>query len=114
MSAGGPGDGLLVAGEIEGSGYHITIDTGSDVSILRSDVLGTHLKHLKTPVEDCISLRMVTGHTSPIKHRVGVRLQLGSLTTRHDFYLADIVDDCILGMDYLKPTWLFWTWQSRP
>ena len=43
------------------------------------------------------------GNTAPLHSRVGVTLQLGTSTTCHDFYLADITDDCILGMDYLHP-----------
>ena len=45
----------------------------------------------------------VTGTITPLQSKVDLKLQLGNLTTHHTFYLADITDECILSMDYLKP-----------
>ena len=55
-----------------------------------------------TPVKDS-RLRTVTGTTTPLQSRVDLKLLLGNLETHHTFYLADIADECILGMDCLKP-----------
>ena len=38
----------------------------------------------------------------PLQNKADLKLQLGNLTTRHTFYLADIADEYILGMDYLQ------------
>ena len=54
------------------------------------------------PVKDS-RLWRVTGSTAPLQSKVNLKLQLGNLTAHHTFYLADIADECILGMDYLKP-----------
>ena len=43
-------------------------------------------------------LGTVTGTTTPLQNKADLKLQLGNLTTHHTFYLADIADECILGM----------------
>ena len=48
-------------------------------------------------------MRTVTGTTTPLQSTAKLKLQLGNLTAHHTFFLADIADECILGMDYLKP-----------
>ena len=85
-----------------GNNCQITVDTGSSISLVRPDVLKTEPECSEMPLKDG-RLRTVTGDTTPLLSRAGLTLQLGSLTTNHDFYSADIVDDCILGMDYLRP-----------
>ena len=83
-----------------GNNCQITVDTGSSISLVRPDVLKTEPECSEMPLKDG-RLRTVTGDTTPLLSRAGLTLQLGSLTTNHDFYSADIVDDCILGMDYI-------------
>ena len=92
----------MTSGVVEGNSCQINVDTGSDISLVRPDVLKGELEVSKTPVKD-IRLRTVTGTTAPLQSKVDLKLQLGNLT-HHTFYLADIADECILGMDYLKPT----------
>ena len=92
----------MTPGVIEGNSCQITVDTGSDISLIRPDVLKLKLEAPMTPVKDS-RLRTVTGTTTPLQSKVDLKLQLGNLTTHHTFYLADIADECILGMDYLKP-----------
>ena len=87
---------------IEGNRCQITIDTGSDISLIRPDILKAELNAPLTPVKDS-HLRTVTGTTAPLQSKVDLQLQLGNLSTHHTFYLADIADECILCMDYLKP-----------
>ena len=89
----------MTPGVIEGNSYQITVDTGSDISLVRPDVLKAELVVPMTPVKD-IRLRTVAGTTTPLQSRVDLKLQLGNLETHHTFYLADIADEC---MDYLKP-----------
>ena len=102
VSAGGFGEGLVTSGVIGGKTCQITMDMGSDISLVRPDVLKTRLECPVTPLKDSC-LRTVTGTITPLQSRVGLRLQLGNLTTHHTFYLADIADERILSMDYLRP-----------
>ena len=89
-------DGLLVDGAIGGTQCRITIDTGSNISIVRSDILqpGAQVQ----PVSSYLST--VTGATAPIRGRGDFTLHLGGLQTAHSMSIADIADQCILGLDW--------------
>ncbi len=52
------------------------------------------------PVNSC--LRTVTGENAPIRGRSKVRLGIGSLEIPRDMWVADIHDECILGLDFLE------------
>ena len=85
----------MTPGVIEGNSCHITVDTGSDISLIRPDVLKCELEAPMTPVKDSC-LRTVTGTTTPLQNKADLKLQLGNLTNHHIFYLADLADKCIL------------------
>lgn len=91
-------DGLVVEGSIGGTQCRITIDTGSNISIIRPDVLQEGVNIL--PVSSY--LRTVTGATAPIRGRGDFSLQIGGLQTMHSVWVADIADQCILGLDFLE------------
>ena len=79
----------------------MTVDTGSNITIVRIHVLQCPGERVDTqPVEG--QLRTVTGETAPIQGRCSVPLTLGSYQTTHETLVADIVDECILGLDYLQ------------
>ena len=46
-------------------------------------------------------LRTVTGETAPVKGRGHLRIALGNCETKHDVWVADIVEKGIIGLDYL-------------
>ena len=46
-------------------------------------------------------LRIVTGETTPVRSRGKLALQLGNFKTVHDVWIADIENECILGLDFL-------------
>ena len=92
----------MTPGMIADSSCQITVDKGSDISLIRPDVLSCDLQTSMIPVKDS-RLRMVTGTTALLQSKVDLKPQLDNLTGHHTFYLADIADECILGMDYLKP-----------
>ena len=91
-------DGLVVDGAIGGTQCRITIDTGSNISIVRPDILQEGAQVL--PVSSY--LRTVTGATAPIRGRGDVSLQIGGLQTANSMWVADIADQCILGLDFLE------------
>ena len=82
---------------ISGTQCEITIDTGSNISIFRPDMLRDDVQ--VQPVSSC--LRTVTGATAPIRGQGDFDLQIGGLTTRQSMWVADIADQCILGLDFL-------------
>ena len=52
------------------------------------------------PVDSC--LRTVTGEHAPIHGRGQLQLGIGSLVLPQELWVADIHDECILGLDFLQ------------
>ncbi len=46
-------------------------------------------------------LKTVTGATAPIKGKAQLHIALGTFEVTHDFWVAEITDDCILGLDFM-------------
>ena len=69
-------DNLAVPGKVEGRNCQITIDTGSNISIVRPDVLPEKKQSEIQPVNQCI--RTVTGEKAPIRGKGNLRLRIGS------------------------------------
>ena len=75
----------------------ITVDTSSNVSIVRPDILSGEKQNLIEPVNSC--LRIVTGERAPIHGNGQLQLVIGSLLIHQELWIADIHDDCILGLE---------------
>jgi hypothetical protein len=98
----GIADSLIVSGSIEGANCDMVIDTGSSITILRPDVLGRVSKDVDIDVQPVDSLlRTVTGETTPVQRRGKLAFQVGNLKVVHDVWIADIENECILGLDFL-------------
>ena len=95
-------DSLIVHGTIEAASCDMVIDTGSNITILRPDVLGRVSKDIDIDVHPVDSLlRTVTGETTPVRSRGKLALQIGTVKMIHDVWIADIENECILGLDFL-------------
>ncbi len=90
----------MASARIEDLECLITVDTGSNVSIVKPDVL-RKLENtvMLRPVESY--LKTVTGATAPIKGKARLHIALGTFEVTHDFWVAGITDDCILGLDFM-------------
>jgi predicted aspartyl protease len=76
------------------------IDTGANVSILRTDIAQEcGAKLLFTPPS--IALKTVTGENIKVNGKVAVNISFGNINYRHTAYVADIPDKMILGLDFL-------------
>ncbi len=53
------------------------------------------------PLSSCLCT--VTGETAPIRGKGKVKLKIGSAEMTQDIWIADIQDECILGLDFLEP-----------
>ena len=93
-------DSLNVAGSINGKACDITIDTGSNISIVKADILTEKDKLCVQPVSSC--LHTVTDERAQIHGKGELQLRIGSLTMKHPMWVADIQDKCILGLDFLE------------
>ncbi len=76
------------------------MDTGSNISIVRPDVIQQAPGKVK-PVNS--RLRTVTGETAPLLGKAEVQLKIGSSTLTREMWVAAIQDECILGLDFLEP-----------
>ena len=90
---------LIVAGTINGRACDLTIDTGSDISIVRADVLSGESQEEIQPVEGC--LRTATGEREPLHGISQLELGIGSRRLPKTLWVAGIHDQCILGLDFL-------------
>lgn len=87
---------LHARGTINGVNCLWVIDTGADVSIVRADLL----KGLPF-TSSATALRTTTGRTAPVLGKVVADLDVeGYLNSSHEFLVADIEDEGILGMDF--------------
>ena len=77
------------------------IDTGDNVTIIRKDLAQQfEEKLIWTP--PCVTLQTVSGEKIDIHGKLNVNVTFGSVAYHHTAYVADIVDTCILGLDFLK------------
>ena len=84
------GNSLTVAGTVNGAACEITVDTGSNISIVRPDILSGVDQDLIEPVNSC--LRTVTGERAPIHGKGQLQLGIGSLLVPQELWVADIHD----------------------
>ena len=90
----GPGTGLTVSGSVGGYECNLTVDTGSDISIVHPDILKD--QRVETlPVTP--SFRTVTGEKAPMKGKCNITVKIGSTEVSQPMWVADIQDPCILG-----------------
>ena len=94
-------DSLLVAGTLDGVCVDMTVDTGSNISIVRPDVLPKASSNRVQPIPGS-AIRTVTGEQAPIIGKVLLQVSIGSRMLPQEFWVADIQDCCILGLDYLR------------
>lgn len=93
-------DSLIVAGTINGKPCDLTIDTGSNISIIRTSFLASEERASIQSVNSC--LKTVTGEKAPIHGKGSLHVSIGKLTMTHPMWVADISDSCILGLDFLE------------
>ena len=93
-------DSISVKGKIGGTPCEMIVDTGSNITIVRPDVVERVGKALKiVPVKT--SLRTVSGEAVPVQGRGEIAIQIGDHQAVHDIWVAEITDPCILGLDFL-------------
>ena len=92
-------DGITLSGTVAGKACKLTIDTGSTISIVRPDMLNDIGGTLQPSTS---YLRTVTGDIAPIQGYGQLQVGIGNLLVPHEMWVADITDECILGLDFLE------------
>ncbi|MGH0137432.1 UNVERIFIED_CONTAM: hypothetical protein FKN15_009512 [Acipenser sinensis] len=88
---------------VEGMNCTTLIDTGSTITLVRPDIPQqagqTSQAKVATKV---VQLQMVTGQLSPMQGRGLLQLLLGETAFDLEVWVADIQEQCILGLDFLQ------------
>jgi hypothetical protein len=94
-------DSLAIDGTVAGSPCQMIIDTGSNITIIRPDILRRcgEIPVRLEPVQG--SVKTVTGERAPIKGKGKLTIQIGCTVTEHEIWVADVENECIVGLDFL-------------
>ena len=97
---GGQGDGLYVASTVQDKPCNMIVDTDATVSIMNSEFLGRYGGMLsETPFKQ---LQTATGRVTQVHGCVDLDVTIGQYHGRHTMLVADVIDYCILGLDFLQ------------
>ena len=102
-SLGGEQEGLFVRGNVGGKECNLLIDTGSGVTLLRPDIW-KRIQY-QSPQHQLVPeprrIVTVTGEVAKVKGAADLHIFIGNSSACHHVIIADILDECILGADFL-------------
>ena len=94
----GKGSSLEVKGKIGKREHSFVVDTGTSRSIIQAQLVNNDQVFLK----DKYKLRTATGELVPVKGTSNISFELGGKPFVHEFLVASITDECILGIDFMR------------
>ncbi|UYV82421.1 hypothetical protein LAZ67_21002026 [Cordylochernes scorpioides] len=97
------GSNELAKGLVNGVPCRMVIDSGANVTLFRVDLaqrMGSISKRI--PVLNGLVLQTATGEQEKVYGTVVLKFQIGNNLFSHLGYLADIKDDCLIGLDVLR------------
>ncbi|KAK3889125.1 hypothetical protein Pcinc_006867 [Petrolisthes cinctipes] len=89
-------DSVRVDGRIDGKKCSLVIDSASEQTFLRPDVL--HHRYLPESSEQLCG---VSGHCAELKGPLEARIEVTGQEATLPVYVAEMEDQCLLGLDYL-------------
>ncbi|UYV70790.1 K02A2.6-like [Cordylochernes scorpioides] len=94
---------LATEGLVNGLPCRMVIDSGTNVTLLRVD-LAQRMESIsrRIPVSNELVLQTATGEQAKVYGQVVLKFQIGNNLFSHLGYLADIKDDCLIGLDVLR------------
>ncbi|XP_035232659.1 uncharacterized protein LOC118204447 [Stegodyphus dumicola] len=97
----GGDNGLFVEGYVNKHPCKIIVDTGANVTIVRTDVVRKLSEAFRwTPLS--VTLQTVTGDKIPIEGKINIIITFGIETYQHLAFVANIANELILGLDFLQ------------
>ncbi|XP_056140199.1 adhesion G-protein coupled receptor G2-like [Lampris incognitus] len=84
--------------QLNGNTCIALVNTGSTISLVKPGVLGEEIQWMSTEVK----METVTGQCARMKGRSKLTLKMGGTEVQQEFWLADIQEGCILGLDALR------------
>ena len=97
----GGDNGLFVEGFLNELACRMIVDTGANVTIIRTDV-ARRLNVQLLYTAPSVSLQTVSGDKIGVHGKIKIPISFGFTIYPHTVYVADITDPCILGLDFLK------------
>jgi predicted aspartyl protease len=101
ISQASDGNSLIVPGRINGKSCHLTIDTGASRTVIHSGLLRENGKY-GGPRTSHLQLITATGQRIPVWGEMKIAVKIGEKIYWQEVVVADILDDCIIGLDFLK------------
>ena len=95
----------VVQGYIENISCRMLIDTGANVTLVNPRMLSKLTRNLTarpTALNRNVILKTANGEQIAVKEILNLKLSIGNYQSDHEVYVADIVDDCILGAEFLR------------
>lgn len=86
-------------GKVDKKNCTFRIDTGSDVSIVSKSLVSKGRERLPS---GGVNLKYPTGEDVPVEFKVKLKVQIGKISKEILMFVADIKDDCLLGVDFLR------------
>lgn len=95
------GNSLVIKDEVNGTPCKLTLDTGASRTVISFRIASRcFVDHTYNQVGT--NLVTTTGQHISVRGEKKVELKLGSEVYQHNAIVADIVDDCIVGLDFMK------------
>lgn len=95
--------GLFVAGSMQSYPVRMLVDTGSNVTIMKTEVFKKISNISEIEVTEVNStLVTATGESSPFYGKADLLIEIGNHKMQHSVLLADIKNDVILGVDFME------------
>ncbi|GBM95875.1 Retrovirus-related Pol polyprotein from transposon 412 [Araneus ventricosus] len=94
-------NGLYLEGSICGISCLMLVDTGANVTLVRTDLV-QKLKENFIYTAPNISLKTATGEKAEIRGKLDAAIECVCRKFQHRIYVADITDPYILGLDFLQ------------
>jgi len=88
---------LTVDAWINGKFYVITLDTGASHSIIKKELIQEAIEPLPG-----VKLKTATGEKAEVLGSIQRRVTIGGKSVNHEFLVAAINDDVILGLDFME------------
>lgn len=92
---------LYVEGDVNGFACRMIVDTGANVTIISPEIAKSINQSLIS-VTPSATLKTATGDSITVRGKMHVNIRFSSKWYSHQVFVAEILDQCILGVDFLR------------
>ncbi|KAK2579094.1 hypothetical protein KPH14_008493 [Odynerus spinipes] len=88
-----------IEGVVAGKRNSIILDTGSRINLLRAGIFGSGDRSSTTGIQEA-NIYSISGERLPVLGKGRFKIEFGNFTGKEDFFLVDMLEECILGNDF--------------